>query len=322
MAVDQKVGIFTTRMRSEFLRAFKATAEPAPYERYTQVIPSDARIEHYTWMSPSPGLALYQGHRRYGKVEPIRYSVSNKEFDAAFSVLLRDVEDDQTGGYDLKPKELADRARLFPGRWVLKQLALGTTNLCFDGTAFFANSHTIGSGDNLLTQTATGNSDGLTYKMVALHHGGALKPLIWQNRKPPKFRTNAGTPQSDEAKEIRYWIDMEGEGAYGYWWDAIHLTFTNLPNVADIHTALGSITTAFRGFTLPKSLTSEDGEYIHEQTQFSTENLTLVVAPAIERVVYQALNAEWIPVTIGATTVSNTNLYRGYAEVVATNFLA
>lgn len=322
MSVDQAVGIFTTRMRTEFAVAYQATAEPAKWERFTQRIASDARIEHYTWMSPSPGLALYQGHRRFGKVQPIRYSVENKEFDASFEVLLRDIQDDKTGGYDLKPRELADRARLFPGRWSLKNLALGATNLCFDDTAFFANSHTIGTGDNLLTATGSANADGLTYKMCALYHGGPLKPLIYQERKPPAFMTDAGSPQSSLAKMVKYWIDMEGEAAYGYWWDAVQLTFTNMPTVTEIHSALGDITNAFRSFQLPKSLSSEDGEYIHEQTDFSSANLTLVVAPKLERPVYQALNAEWIPVTVGASTVSNTNLYKGYADVVATNFLA
>ncbi len=321
MSVDSKVGIFTTRMRSEFQIAYQAVAEPARWERFTQVIPSDARIEHYTWMSPSPGLARYKGYRRLGKVEPIRYSVENKEFDASFEVLRRDVEDDQTGGYSLKPKELAARARLFPGRWSLKTLALGTTTgLCFDGTAFFANSHTIGTGDNLLTGTGTANSDGLSYRMALLYHGGPLKPLIWQNRKGPDFRTDAGTPQADFAKMLRYWIDLEGESAFGYWWDACHYTWTNLPSVTDMHKAFGEMVAAMRGFKLPTSIASDDGEYIHEQTEFQSASCTLVVTPALERVAYQAVNAEWIPVLVSATPVANTNLYRGFAEIVPTNF--
>ncbi len=321
MAVDQRVSIFTTKMRTEFQVAYQATAKPAKWERFTQIVPSTARIENYTWMSPSPGIARYAGHRRFGKIDTIKYSIENKEFDAAFEVLRRDVEDDQTGGYEIKPKELAERARLFPGRWSLKTLGLGTSTPCFDGTSFFANSHTIGTGDNLLTGTGTGNSDGLPYRMVLLHHGGPLKPLIYQERKAPAFRTDAGTPQADLAKIFRYWIDMEGETAYGYWWDAVHYTWTNLPSVVDMHAAFGQIVGAMRGFVLPKSLSSEDGEYIHEQTEFSSENMTLALTPLLERVAYQALNAEWIPVSVGGTPVSNTNLYKGFADIVPTNFL-
>ena len=42
--------------------------------------------------------------------------------DSAFEVKLRDVEDDQVGGYKLKPAELAQRAKLFPGRWVMMMM--------------------------------------------------------------------------------------------------------------------------------------------------------------------------------------------------------
>lgn len=322
MAVDQRLSIFSTKMRSEFQVAYQATAEIAKYEKFTQTIPSTARIENYTWMSPSPGIARYQGHRRFGKIDVVKYTIENLEFDAAFEVLRRDIEDDQTGGYELKPRELGERARKFPGRWVLKNMALGTSLACFDGSAFFANSHVIGTGDNLLTGTGTANSDSAAYKMVMLHSGGTLKPLIYQQRKPPAFRTDAGTPGSDMAKMVRYWIDMEGAMAFGYWWDAVHWTWTNLPSPTDMHDSFRQIIAAFRGFQLPKSLSSEDGEYIHEQTDFSQTNLTLVVTPALEQIAKQAVNSEWIPAAgPSGSLVANTNLYKGLCDVVATNFL-
>lgn len=323
MTLDAKIGIFTDVMRTEFNVAYQATAEPAAWEKFTQRIPSTARIEHYTWMSPSPGLARYAGHRRFGMIDTIRYSVNNLEFDAAFEVLMRDIKDDQTAGYTQKPKELAERAKKFPGRWVLKTLALGTSatlGTCFDGTAFFADSHTIGTGDNKLAATGSANSDGLTYNLAALYHGGALKPLLWQDRMGPDFETDGGTPQAKMQKTIKYWIDMEGNAAYGYWWDAVLLQWTNLPTVTEFQTGLGSISAAFRGFTLPKSLASEDGEYIHEQTDFNQSNLTLVGSAALERIAAQALNQEWIPQTIGSNTVATTNLYKGWSSFVPTNF--
>lgn len=211
MTVESRISILTTSLRTEFQLAFEAVAKPAPWEQYTQVIPSTARIEHYTWMSPSPGLNLYAGHRRYGKVTTVRYSVENLEFDVGFEVSMRDVKDDQTGGYVQIPKQLGHRAALFPGRWTIKHLAAGASRACFDGTNFFADSHTIGTGDNLLTHTCTGTSDGATYKIAAMFTGGALKPLLWQNRMGPELGTTSGTPQAKEAKTLRYWIDMEGE---------------------------------------------------------------------------------------------------------------
>jgi hypothetical protein len=51
---------------------------------------------------------------------------------------------------------------------ILDHAGRGTTDLCFDGTAFFANSHTFGSGDNLMTANNAGN-DGVTHKIIALN---------------------------------------------------------------------------------------------------------------------------------------------------------
>lgn len=320
MAVNNKVDVFTTTMRTEFQVAYQATAEPAPWEKFTQAIPSSARIEHYTWMSPSPGLNLYAGHRRFGSIDTVRYSVENKEFDASFQVLRRDIEDDQTGGYMLKPKELAERAKKFPGRWVIKHLSNAEGRTCFDGTNMAANSHVIGTGDNLLAKDCASN-DGLTYNIAALFTGGTLKPLLWQNRKPPEFKTDAGSPTSDMAKIVHYWIDMEGEAAYGYWWDLVWVNVTDTPNVTEMHEIFSSIEAAFRTFTLPKSLASEDGEYIHEQVEFSASNLTLVASTGLAELLRQSLNQDWVPQSVASTVVPTTNRFKGWASYVVSAFM-
>lgn len=319
MSVNSKVDIFTTAMRSEFQVAFQATAEPLPWERFTEVVPSTARIEHYTWMSPSPGLSQYQGHRRYGKIDTVRYSVENKEFDAAFEVLLRDIDDDQTGGYMKKPKELAERAKKFPGRWAVKHLAAGETRKCFDDSYFFADSHQIGTGDNLLAKTCVNGAG--SYNLAALYLGGSLKPLLWQNRKGPDFQTNSGTPQSYENKIVRYWIDMEGEAAYGYWWDAIWVNITGTPTVTEMHEIYSDIEVAFRGFQLPKALTSDDGEYIHEQVEFNHDNLLLVGSTGLSELLRQSLNQDWVPQSIGSTVVATTNRFNGWASHLVSAFM-
>lgn len=320
MAIDNKVGIFTTSMRTEFLTSYEATAVPWSYEKSTTVVPSTARIEHYTWMSPAPGLAQFKGHRRYGKVEPIRYSVENEEFDGAFEALARDIEDDMTGGYKFQSQRLAAAAKSWPSRWVLKHLAAGGSRTCFDGSNFFANSHTIGTGDNLISFDG-GANDGADYNLVALFTGGPLKPLLWQDRKPPDLETDGGTPQSKEAKKVKFWLDMEGQAAYGYWWDAIWVDITDTPTVAEMQTIFGNIARQFRTFQLPQALASDEIEYIHEQQDFSEANLHLVGSTGLERILAQALNENWIPQNIGNNTVATTNLYKGWASYSVTNYL-
>jgi phage major head subunit gpT-like protein len=314
---NSKVDIFTAAMRTEFLTAFDAVAEPAPWEAFTARIPSTARIENYAWMSPVPAVAQYYGRRRLGNIAEIKYSVANLEYDAAFQVLLRDIEDDQVGAYKLKPQELAQKAKIFPGRLVLSQLALGAVTPCFDGSNFFAATHTIGTGANIINFTSTGTSDAQTHNLVVLIHSGPLKPLVYQDRKNPNFQTDSGTPQSQFAKEVRYWIDMEGAAAYGYWWDAVLVRITNTPNITDLQNVLGQVENLFRTFTLPSGLSGDLAEYVHEQHVFTERSTTLLVSGKLSNLARQVITQSVIIQGGGPVT----NIYQGWATPVTSNFL-
>lgn len=313
---NEKVSIFSAAMRSEFLNAYETPPTPTAFDKCVQMIPSTARFENYAWMSPTPGVDLYQGHRRLGKISEVTYKVENREYDSSFEVLLRDIEDDQTGGYAVKPKELASRARNFPKRKALQTLADGANQTCFDGTAFFADSHTIGSGDNLMTANLASN-DAVTHKIIALVTGGVVKPVLWQDRKSPKFMTDAGTPQSEYAKVAKYWIDMEGACAFGHWWDAIQLTITDTPTVTELQEQLGLIETRFRSFTLPKALATDSTEYAHEGLEFNEQTVTFVVSSKLGNLMRQCLNSDII--VNGSTGI--TNIYKGFGSLVVSSLI-
>ncbi len=321
MSLDQKVGLFTTAMRNEFYTSFDAVPTPAPWEKWVQKIPSTARIEHYAWMSPTPGISQYRGHRRFGKIDTIRYSVLNLEFDAGFSVLLRDIEDDQTGGYEMKPRELSDRAAVYPSKATIKLLAAGGANLCYDGSNFFGSTHNIGTINNTIAFTSTGSSDGLTFKLAALYTGGRLKPVLWQDRKPPRFDTDAGEAVSRMAKEVKYWIDFEGQAAFGWPHDAVLVTITNTPNVTDMHAIFQKIANQMRAFTLPKALGTDDAEYPHEQTEFNESNMMLIGAVGLENQLRNALTLQLIAQQIGANTVGVNNNFQGWASYIISNLM-
>jgi phage major head subunit gpT-like protein len=317
------INVFTAAMRTEFLNAYEQVdpATPAPYEAFTAIIPSTARIENYAWLSPVPGIQQYKGHRRLGNIDAIKYTVTNLEFDASFEVLNRDVEDDQVGGYMMKPKDLARKAKLYPGRLALKTLAAGETTLCFDGTNFFATAHNIGSAPangNLLTFDGAAN-DGATHKAILLIHDGPIKPLVYQDRKKAEFNTDAGTPGSKFSKKSRYWTDLEGAGAFGFWWDAIKVNITDTPTIPEAQTILANMANQLRGFKLPKATPSDDDERPHEQLVFGRDNATLVVSSQLGEIFRTVLNAENIVASAGGGIA--TNIYRGFANLVVTGFL-
>lgn len=319
------INVFTAAMRTEFNNAWAAISkDAAPHEAFTTVIPSTARIENYTHMSPAPGLAEYVGHRRLANLSSVKYTVTNKEFDGSFSVLTRDIEDDQgIAGYKMKPAELASNAAAFPGRLALNLLGIASGNLsgssvCFDGSNFFADSHTLGTGDNNLTYDCASN-DAVTHRLVMMYTGGPLKPLIYQNRKPPKFMDNYSEKTSAFAKQVDYWVDMEGAAAFGYWWNAVLVTITDTPTVVELQTILGNAINAFRGFYLPKALSEDPTVYPHEQTKFTTANSVVAVSGRLGELIRQVLS---MPVIAHPTTgVGLTNVYNGTADYVVTNYL-
>ena len=279
-------------------------------------------------MTPTPGLGRYVGHRRLGKLSNIKYRVENLEWDAAFEVLMRDVQDDQTGGYLLKPKELAMKAKLWPGRLSVQTLNQGASNACFDGTNFFATSHTIGGyatgtppqftsgAANKFALTAAA-SDGATHRLVFLICDHPMKPLLYQSRKEPEFMTDADSPASRFAKKIRYWIDMESAVAYGFWYLAILVDITNTPTLTELQTILTGVNSAFRSFTLPTSAPGDIPEYVHAIHEFNPETTMTVCSPGLEILMRQVLHNEVI-VSSGAPI---TNVFKGWSGLMCSGDL-
>jgi phage major head subunit gpT-like protein len=330
-----QIDMFTVMMRSEFLKGMQAVPAREPkYKDFTTIVPSTARIENYAWMTPSPGIQRYLGHRRYATLDQIKYTVPNLEFSSEITVALRDLEDDQIGGYPLRFNELGLKAEAHPSRYVLQTLALGETTGCFDGTNFFATSHNQGSGNNPigitnftgglndLAYTAQGSSDGLTYNAVFMLHYNAIKPLGYQRRKGPDLRTNAGTPQSFEAKQVNYWVDLEAAAFFGYWWDAILVKITNTPNLTDIFTIIDVAIKQFLSFTLPTGLPSDPALYIHQDIEFTKEVGTIVCSNGLWALLNHGLNEERIGVSVaGSTSGFTNNIYRGAFGLVASGYL-
>lgn len=315
-----KVDLFTVSMRTEFINSYGSVADPTPLNEVMQYVDSKTKIENYAHLYPAPGVAEFAGSRRFVRLGESSYRVANKTYDSSFSVKLEDIEDDQTGGYKLKSQELAMKVKNWPLLAGLIALSRGATDLCFDGTAFFADSHTIGTGDNKLAITATGTNDGATHYLYALYTGGPLKPLFWQDREKAQLYTDAGTESSQKAREVRYWADLRGAMGYGYWYDAIQVTITNTPAVYDMIDIYGAIKKAFRGFKLPKTFTGAEEEYLHQMHTFNSSNMVLLCSTGIEHVVDASLTRSTFAekVMTGASTVVGAaapeNNYKGWAK--------
>lgn len=333
MAVFSSVNVFTSAMRSEFNTAYEAVPVQAPYEAFTSTFQSDKRFEFYDWISATPSIQRYLGQRSFAQLSNVRYRVDNLEYQAGFEVLLRDIQDVQLpGGYLNKPKELAMKAKEWPGRVVYQTMAQGHNLACFDGTNMFATTHTLGGygsapsefasggGNKFVFNTTAyngGSGDTTVYNVFFLIHTGMLKPMCFQWRKAPELLTDSGTPQSQLAKLVHFWIDLEGAGFFGFWWDAVKVTVNGMPTLTECQTILTGINKAVRLFTLPVAAPGQLAEYVHAQHVFSEQTNTLAVSPGIEIMFRQVLRNEVI-VNSGAPV---TNTFKGYASLVSSGDL-
>lgn len=316
-----EVTAFTAQARAEFMRGKMEADEkpfPANHDQFTSVFPSKVKVETHTYMSNLPRLAEFKDYTPFTRLVSKEYTVANKEYRTGISVRKTDIDDDQIGGYLMSVNGLPNRAKKDVGHITLAHLALGTTNLCFDGTAFFANSHTIGTGDNLDTYDCTGN-DGVTHKIIAMvTDNSVIKPVIFQDREPlSELKTTASTPQAELLKDYDYWVDGRFGLGYGYWWDAIHLTITDTPTVAECYLIIEQIINLFRTFTLPKGKDTDDSLYIHEGWDPQPTNFVLACNLKLGVILKRALKiTQYV-----ASTGNVDNVYQDVATVLPTSAL-
>lgn len=317
------VSAFTALARSEFMQGKMAADDkpfPANYEPFTTKMGSKTRVETHTYMSNLPRLREFRGFNRVARLTNKGYTAENVEYRIGpVAVKKTDLDDDQVGGYLKTVQALPGRAQKDVGHRVLAHLAAGTSTPCFDGTNFFANSHTVGSGDNLDTANFASN-DGATHRVIALIlENPAIKPVIFQDREPLSgLKTDSETPQADLMKEYLYWADMRFGLAYGFWWDAYHVTITDTPTVSEVvETLIPQIVNGFRSFTLPKGDDGDDALYVHEGWVPSAQNLYLLCNLRLAEVLdTAATQSQYV-----RSTGNVDNVYRGKFTVVPTSAL-
>ncbi len=318
MALQDFVGLYTVALNSAFVRAYEQVPEPPPITQALTEIGSKGRVENYPWLFPPPLAHQWRGFRQFAHLGETNYRVPNVTWTAEFECLLEDMEDDQINGFSLQAAAMARGIKEYSNLQVQVNLASGQTIPAFDGVNFFANrvsgvSGAVGTGNNIVTGTAS-SGDNVTHAMVVfITSNKMVKPLLWQLREPPKFRTNAGSLQSEEVRNVRWWSDMRGAPAFGFWWDAVLVKFASTPTITDMTTTLGNVNAAFRGFTYPKNLPSDINYYPQGQHSFNKNNTLIVCSSKIEHIARQALTLSLISTT--------ENYYLGWANLCCSGYL-
>lgn len=313
---------FTALARSEFMKGkmeAEKRAKPADTAAFTTNFPSKTKVETHTFMSALPRLYEFKGYSPAVRLVNTEYTVTNKQFRIGpLSVRKTDLDDDQVGGYLQSVKALPDQGARDIEYRKLAHLAAGTSTACFDGTNLFANSHTVGTGDNLDTFDAASN-DAVTHKIIALRTDNPfVKPILFQDRMSlDGLKTDAETPQADKLQEYEYWSDCRFGLGYGYWWDCYHLTITDTPTVSECYTIVEQIINGFRTFTLPKGKDTDDAIVLHEGWDPAPSNFTLLCNMKLGTILKRAMAiSQYI-----ASTGNVDNVYKDIATIIPTSAL-
>lgn len=234
---NQNLSTLTIAYNAAFKQGF--TKAETTYEKVATNVPSKSASNLYPFLGQFPKLREWIGDRHIKNMQAYSYTLVNKDFEATVSVDRNDILDDTYGVYTPLMEELGYAAKRHPDEQVYGKLALGATDLCYDGQPFFDANHPMG-GTTYSNYDSTGG--GNLWMVMDTRH--PLKPMIWQRRADYNFVT-LNRPTDENVfmrKEYLYGVDGRGVAGFGFWQFAYgSLNTLNGTNLDAAVTALQSL---------------------------------------------------------------------------------
>lgn len=171
-------------LKSLFMESFSVEDNLAEKLAYIQSSASDK--EKYEWLGQAPQMSELKGTRHVTPLSDTGYTLTNTTYTATIEVKRTDLDDNQTGSIRMRIQQMAATASAHVNKLIINALIDGTTDTCYDGTAFFGNSHTAradegGTQDNLLAGSGT------TAAAIATDFAAAKAAMLG-------FKNEAGEP--------------------------------------------------------------------------------------------------------------------------------
>lgn len=147
--------------RATFLTEMAKPGRELP-GRIATVVQSDSDKENFAWLGEPTQMAEFKTELEFTPLSDTEYEITNKTFAAGVKVKRVDESDDKIGAIAMRFRQLAQVAKKHRNKLLVDTLVSGTTDTCYDGAAFFSDTHAsrgagTGSGtqDNLLAGTGT-----------------------------------------------------------------------------------------------------------------------------------------------------------------------
>ena len=145
-------------LRANFMQAFDNGESPQEVMPLILQTTSDGQDEKYGWLGQAPNLEEWIDERKLHGLYDFDYTLTNVDYEATLKVSKNTLKDDRLGATKTRINDLARKAKLHPRKLFFDKIIAGTSDLCYDGQAFFSNSHSEGDSgtqDNLLAGAGT-----------------------------------------------------------------------------------------------------------------------------------------------------------------------
>ncbi|AKO44807.1 Mu-like prophage major head subunit gpT family protein [[Haemophilus] ducreyi] len=292
-----------------FAKNFKNGLAKAPsqYTKIATVVKSSTASNSYAWLGQMPKLTEWVGKRTITAIQSHGYSIENKSFANGVQIKRTDVEDDNEGVYSPLIEDLGLAAGTQPDELVFGALRVGFSTACYDGQYFFDTDHPVGANvdgtEPKSVSNITDDGTGVTEENAwyLLDTSRALKPIIFQERKPPTpaQMTDANAQKVFEEDVYTYGVDSRCNVGYGFWQQA--------------HAVKGQLTAEnlWKAITAMRAVRG-DGDH-----RLGIKPTVLVVPPSLEKEATQLLEREF-RVENGATV---DNEFKGRLELIVAEYL-
>jgi phage major head subunit gpT-like protein len=141
------------RFAQEMARFYEAREVSPGIMASVMVVQSNGAYEKMGWLGAMPTVQQWIGALDAKELADYDYTIRNKDWVASVPINENDLDDDQIGVLNMIPQALAQRIMKHPGYLMTQLLIDGTTNLAYDGVAFFSDVSAPRDIDNLLAGT-------------------------------------------------------------------------------------------------------------------------------------------------------------------------
>lgn len=179
-------------LRADFMKAYNNGENPAEVMPVIMQATSTSSSEKFGWLGNVPQLQEWLDERKAQGLNDFDYSIVNKDYEATLKVARNEIMDDQLGGVKIRINDLASKARLFVRKLFFDAIEAGTTDLCYDGQAFFSNSHSEGASG---TQDNLGSGTGTSVAQISADINTAIAAMM-------NFKDDQGEPFNEGAMDL------------------------------------------------------------------------------------------------------------------------